>query len=235
MGWGGAAGAGGDSGSAPPGGHREIGVGVRGAASGGARRGRWGPFECSNSGTVPLPPKPPQPPPGHNAALKTSLPPLRGVRALRIVPHGAAFRGPTFTPNDNKRAHGAAQPSAPTSRERLPVPIPACPRRAVGAAPPSHPPPVPASPLAPLPPRSSVGAGTHRALPPCMPTGARIPRPLHTSIPTLNTRKSSLGNDPKERKYPYGPFASALNSAEKSPPRAARGSVRKTRPLPRRL
>lgn len=166
MGWGGAAGAGGDSGSAPPGGHRERGVGVRGAASGGARRGRWGPFECSNSGTVPLPPKPPQPPPGHNAALKTSLPPLRGVRALRIVPHGAAFRGPTFTPNDNKRAHGAAQPSAPTSRERLPVPIPACPRMAVGAAPPQPPPPGACIPSRP-PPTTQLRGCRH---PSCAPT-----------------------------------------------------------------
>lgn len=119
--------------------------------------------------TAALSPSPlnlPNPPPGHSAALKTSLPPLRGVRALRIVPHGAAFRGPTFTPNDNKRAHGAAQPSAPTSRERLPVPIPACPRMAVGAAPPQPPPPGACIPSRP-PPTTQLRGCRH---PSCAPT-----------------------------------------------------------------
>lgn len=119
--------------------------------------------------TAALSPSPlnlPNPPPGHNAALKTSLPPLRGVRALRIVPHGAAFRGPTFTPTDNKRPHGAAQPSAPTSRERLPVPIPACPRMAVGAAPPQPPPPGACIPSRP-PPTTQLRGCRH---PSCAPT-----------------------------------------------------------------
>lgn len=147
--------------------------------------------------TAALSPSPlnlPNPPPGHSAALKTSLPPLRGVRALRIVPHGAAFRGPTFTPNDNKRAHGAAQPSAPTSRERLPVPIPACPRMAVGAAPPPATPPRCLHPLSPP---------SHHAAPwvpaPIVRSHPACPRVRGSPVPsTPPSPRSTLANPPLE-------------------------------------